>query len=132
MCAVHGPWRKKEEILPLLTEEDKEKEGTNEPQDFDLKPLPVELKYAYLEENNRCPIVISSLLNGSQESSLLEVLRKNKQAIGWKISDLKGIIPLVSFSLYPSYLFGRRGQTSEIATEETKSSYAGSGTCKVS
>ena len=66
MCAIHGPWRKKkEEILPLLTKEDKGKEGTNEPQDFDLKPLPVELKYAYLEENNQCPVVISSLLNAS-------------------------------------------------------------------
>ena len=95
MCVVHGPWRKKEEILPLLIDEDKEKEGTNEPQDFDLKPLPVELTYAYLEENNQCPVVISSLLNASQESSLLEVLRKNKQTIGWKISDLKGINPLV-------------------------------------
>ena len=95
MCVVHGPWRKNKEILPLLTEEDKEKEGTNEPQNFDLKPLPVELKYAYLEENNQCSVVISSLLNASQESSLLEVLRKNKQAIGWKISDLKGINPLV-------------------------------------
>ena len=96
MCVVHGPWRKKKkEILPLLTEEVKEKEGTNEPQDFDLKPLPVELKYAYLKENNRCPVVISSLLDASQESSLLEVLRKNKQAIGWKISNLKGISPLV-------------------------------------
>ena len=65
ICVVHGPWRKKkEEILPLLTEEDKEKEGTNEPQDFDLKPLPVELKYAYFEENNQCVVFISSLLNG--------------------------------------------------------------------
>ena len=73
--------KKNEEILPLLTKEDKEKEGTNKPQDFDLKPLPVELKYAYLEENNQCPVVISSLLNASQESILLEVLRKNKQAI---------------------------------------------------
>ena len=95
MCVVHGPWRKKEEILPLLTEEDKEKEGTNEPQDFDLKPLPGELKYAYLEENNQCLVVITSLLNASQESCLLEVLKNNKQAIGWKISDLKGISPLV-------------------------------------
>ena len=95
MCVVHRPWRKKEEILSLLTKEDKEKEGINEPQDFDLKPLLVELKYAYLEENNQCPIVISSFLNASQESSLLEVLRKNKQAIGWKIYDLKGISPLV-------------------------------------
>ena len=43
LCAVHGPWRKNEGILPLLTEE------TNiEPQKLDFKPLPVELKYAYL------------------------------------------------------------------------------------
>ena len=58
LCVVHGPWRKKEEILPLLTDE------TNiEPQKFDLKPLLMELKYAYLEEEDQCPIVISSLLN---------------------------------------------------------------------
>ena len=95
LCVVHGSWRKKEEVLPLLTKEDKEKEGTNEPQKFDLKPLPVELKYEYLEENDQCLVVISSLLNAPQESSLLEVLRKNKQAIGWKIYDFKGISPLV-------------------------------------
>ena len=90
LCAVHGPWRKKEGILLLLTEE------TNiEPQKLDFKPLPVELKYAYLEEEDQCLVVISSLLNASQENSLLEVLRKNKQAIGWKISDLKGIGHLV-------------------------------------
>ena len=90
LCTVHGPWRKNEEILPLLIEE-----GTNEPQKLDLKPLPVELKYAYLEENEQCPVVISSLLNASQENNLLDILRENKQAIGWKISDLKGISPLV-------------------------------------
>ena len=90
----HGE-KKNEEILPLLTEEDKEKEGTSEPQNYYLKPRPVELKYTYLEENNQCPIVISLLLNTSQESSLLEVLRKNKHAIGWKIFYLKGINPLV-------------------------------------
>ena len=60
---AHG--EKKEEVLPLLTEEDKEKKRTNEPQKFDLKPLLVELKYAYLEENDQCPVVNSSLLNAS-------------------------------------------------------------------
>ena len=95
MCAIHGPWRKKGRTPASVTEKDNEKEGTNEPQNFDLKPLPVELKYAYLEENNQCPVVISSFLNAARESSLLEVLRKNKQAIGWKISDFKGISPLV-------------------------------------
>ena len=44
VCAVHGPWRKKEPIMLLLTEQ-----GTFEPQKLDLKPLPMELKYAYLE-----------------------------------------------------------------------------------
>ena len=36
-------------------------------------------------------MVISSLLSASQEDSLLGILRKNKHAIGWKITDLKGI-----------------------------------------
>ena len=46
LCTIHGPWRKKEEIIPLLTGEE-----ANEPQKLDLKPLPVELQYAYLEEH---------------------------------------------------------------------------------
>ena len=57
MSLVHGCWRKKVEILPLLTREE-EKES----QQLDLKPLPMELKYAFLEENKQCPVVISSLL----------------------------------------------------------------------
>ena len=55
---VQRPWRNKEEILPLLMEEE-----INEPQKLDLKPLPEELKYLYLEEHEQCPVVISSLLS---------------------------------------------------------------------
>ncbi|RVW20255.1 Retrovirus-related Pol polyprotein from transposon 17.6 [Vitis vinifera] len=62
---------------------------------LNLKPLPVELKYTYLEENNQCPVVISSSLTSHQENCLMEVLRRCKKAIGWQISDLKGISPLV-------------------------------------
>ena len=85
---AHG--EKKEEILPLLIGEE-----ANEPQKQDLKPLPTKLKYAYLEEHEQCPVVISSLLSTSQENNLLDILRENKQAIGWKITDLKGISPAV-------------------------------------
>ena len=95
ICVVQGPWRRKEEVLPLLTEEDKKQEDISYSHMPEFKPLHVELKYAYLEENDKCPVVISSLLNASQESSLLHILRENKQAIGWKISDLKGIDLLV-------------------------------------
>ncbi|KAL6328103.1 hypothetical protein AAG906_033385 [Vitis piasezkii] len=56
-----------------------------------LKPLPVDLKYAYLEEDEKCPVVVSSTLTSDQEDSLLGVLRKCKKAIGWQISDLKGL-----------------------------------------
>ena len=95
ICVVQGPWRRKEEVLPLLTEEDKKQEDISDSHMPEVKPLHVELKYAYLEENDKCPVVISSLLNASQESSLLHILRENKQAIGWKIFDLKGIDLLV-------------------------------------
>ena len=68
-------------------------EGTSEPHKLELKPLPVGLKYAYLEEQEQCPFMISSLLSTSQEGSLLHILKENKQALGWKITDLKGISP---------------------------------------
>ena len=42
-----------------------------------------------------CPVVISSLLSNPQEVSLLQILHKNRKAIGWKIFDLKGISPIV-------------------------------------
>ena len=90
MNTLQGHWRKKEEILPLLTGGE-----ANVPQKLDLKPLPAELKYAYLEKYEQCPVVISFLLSNQQENSLLDIFRENKQEIGWKITDLKGISPAV-------------------------------------
>ena len=93
-CA--GALEKKQENLPLMIEEE-----TNEPQKLELKPLPVELQYAYLEEQEQCPVVISSLLSTSQEGSLLHILKENKQTIGWKITDLKGISTVVcTYQIY--------------------------------
>ena len=90
MSLVQGYWNRKKEILPLLTGDE-----PREPQQLELKPLPVELKYAFLEENRQCPVVISSLLTTSQEHNLLHLLKRNKQALGWKIYDLKGINPTI-------------------------------------
>ena len=90
MSLVQGYWRRKIEILPLLTGDE-----PKEPQQLELKPLPAELKYAFLEENELCPVVISSLLTTAQENNLLHLLKKNKQALGWKISDFKGINPSI-------------------------------------
>ncbi|RVW21052.1 Retrovirus-related Pol polyprotein from transposon 17.6 [Vitis vinifera] len=77
------------------SKEDSQEATVEDPPKLVLKPLPVDLKYAYLEENEKCPVVISSTLTIDQEDNLLGVLRKCKKAIGWQISDLKGISPLV-------------------------------------
>ena len=55
----------------------------------------MELRYPFLEENRQCPVIISSLLSTPQEDNLLQILKSNKQALGWKISDLKGISPII-------------------------------------
>ncbi|RVW70476.1 hypothetical protein CK203_058333 [Vitis vinifera] len=93
--AIMSPWRRREEILPLFNKEDSQGTATEDPPKLVLKPLPVDLKYAYLEEDEKCPVVVSSKLTTGSEDSLLGVLRKCKKAIGWQISDLKGISPLV-------------------------------------
>ena len=90
MKFAQGHWRRKHEILSLVIGEE-----VSEPQKIELKPLPVELKYAYLEDHEQCPVVISALLSTAQEGSLLQVLKQNKQALGWKLADLKGISPAV-------------------------------------
>ncbi|RVW24923.1 Uncharacterized protein K02A2.6 [Vitis vinifera] len=95
VLAIMSPWRRREEILPLFNQEDSQGATVEDPPKLVLKPLPVDLKYAYLEENEKCPVVVSSTLTSDQEDSLLGVLRKCKKAIGWQISDLKGISPLV-------------------------------------
>ena len=64
-------------FLPLVTEEE-----ISEPQKIDLKPLPTELEYAYLEDHEQCLGVISALLNTAQENSLLQVLKQSKKALG--------------------------------------------------
>ncbi|RVW18593.1 Retrovirus-related Pol polyprotein from transposon 17.6 [Vitis vinifera] len=95
LLATLSPWRRRKEILPLFNEEETQKAAKEEPPKLILKPLPTELKYAYLEEDKKCPVVISSAFTNHQEDCLLEVLRRYKKAIGWQIADLKGINPLV-------------------------------------
>ncbi|KAI3707463.1 hypothetical protein L6452_26005 [Arctium lappa] len=66
-----------------------------EPPKLDLKPLPDHLKYVYLIEEEKLPVIISSKLTQEQELSLIELLRKYKKTLGWTIADIKGISPTV-------------------------------------
>ena len=46
----------------------------------ELKALPTHLKYVFLEENEAKPVVISNDLSSNEETWLIEVLRKHKEA----------------------------------------------------
>ncbi|MCI44958.1 hypothetical protein A2U01_0066197, partial [Trifolium medium] len=64
-----------------------------QPPNLELKPLPSNLKYAYLGESENLPVIISSSLEDEQERKLLEVLSVHKKAIGWTLADIPGISP---------------------------------------
>lgn len=49
----------------------------------------------YLQDGNVNPIVISSALDIEQERKLITLLRNHKKAIGWALTDLKRINPLI-------------------------------------
>ena len=68
-------WRRREEILPLFNKEETQEAAKEEIPKLNMKPLPMELKYTYLEENKQCPVVLSSSLTTHQEISLLKFLR---------------------------------------------------------
>ena len=62
---------------------------------LELKSLPVHLKYVYLGEQETFPIIIVSYLNDGQEENLKAILRKYRKAIGWTMTDIKGLRPAI-------------------------------------
>ncbi|GJT99899.1 reverse transcriptase domain-containing protein [Tanacetum coccineum] len=71
----------------------KAKSSMEEPPELELKDLPSHLEYAYLEENDKLPVIIAKGLKDDEKDALLKVLKSHKRAIAWKITDIKGIDP---------------------------------------
>ena len=66
----------------MIDEEARYEELPMDESTLELKTLPSTLKYAFLDEEKAKPVIISSKLDMKQKEQLLEVLRKNKEAIG--------------------------------------------------
>ena len=69
-----------EEVMMIDEEARYEELPMNEPT-LELKTLPSTLKYAFLDEEKAKPIIILSKMDIKQEEKLLEVLRRNEEAI---------------------------------------------------
>nr|GEZ15102.1 reverse transcriptase domain-containing protein [Tanacetum cinerariifolium] len=74
-------------------EETKAKFLIEEPPELELKELPSHLEYAFIEESDKLPVIIAKDLKDVEKEALIKVLNSYKQAIAWKISDIKGIYP---------------------------------------
>ncbi|GKF20419.1 hypothetical protein Tco_0069057, partial [Tanacetum coccineum] len=61
----------------------------NEPPKVELKDLPPHLEYAFLEGNDKLPVIIAKDLKIEEKAALIEVLKSHKRAIAWKLSYIK-------------------------------------------
>ncbi|XP_057739855.1 uncharacterized protein LOC130956946 [Arachis stenosperma] len=94
----------------------------NHERKMELKPLPPHLKYAYLEDKQKFPVIIARELTSHQEEQLLSVLRTHKKAVSdvapWRLTGLlkrHGIIHKVSIAYHPQ----TNGQA-EVSNREIK------------
>nr|GEX00213.1 reverse transcriptase domain-containing protein [Tanacetum cinerariifolium] len=68
-----------------------EKSSVDEPPVVELKALPPHLEYAFLEGDNKLPVIIAKDLSVEEKAALITVLKSHKRAIAWRLSDIKGI-----------------------------------------
>nr|GEX68336.1 reverse transcriptase domain-containing protein [Tanacetum cinerariifolium] len=93
------PLPNQEQNMPSFKEELKAykaqtiKSSVDEPPEVELKDLPHHLEYAFLEGDNKLPVIIAKKLGDEEKSALIKVLKSHKRAIAWKLSDIQGINP---------------------------------------
>ncbi|GJR05601.1 reverse transcriptase domain-containing protein [Tanacetum coccineum] len=68
-----------------------DKSSIDEPPEVELKDLPPHLEYAFLEGDNKLPVIIAKNLSVEEKTALIKVLKSHKRAIAWKLSDINGI-----------------------------------------
>nr|GEV53616.1 reverse transcriptase domain-containing protein [Tanacetum cinerariifolium] len=88
----HTPSHKKE---LKICEAKTTKSSVDEPPEVELKDLPPYLKYAFLEGDNKLPVIIAKELGDDEKSTLIKVLKSHKRAIARKLSDIQGSFTIV-------------------------------------
>nr|GFA51889.1 reverse transcriptase domain-containing protein [Tanacetum cinerariifolium] len=91
------PHPNQEQNMPSFKEELKAyeaqtvKSSVDEPPEVELKNLPHHFEYAFLEGDNKLPVIIAKELRSKEKAALIKVLKSYKRAIAWKLSDIQGI-----------------------------------------
>ena len=66
-----------------------------------LKPLPLGLKYAFLNNDRESAVIISDKISKDETLWLLTILEKHRSAFGYSLEDLKGISPAFTPITFP-------------------------------
>ncbi|GKA92207.1 hypothetical protein Tco_0814132 [Tanacetum coccineum] len=59
------------------------KSSCEDPPDLELKDLPSHLEYAFLEGDDKLPVIIAKNLKDEDKTALIKVLKSHKHAIAW-------------------------------------------------
>ncbi|GJT13857.1 hypothetical protein Tco_0860899 [Tanacetum coccineum] len=80
--------------------------SVDEPTEVELKELPPHLEYAFLEGDNKLPVIIAKELDVEEKSALIKVLKSHKRALAWNVSDIR--VSTRERILTPQDSYGRR------------------------
>ncbi|GJR13660.1 reverse transcriptase domain-containing protein [Tanacetum coccineum] len=115
---------------PLNKVSDRAKSSLREPPELELKDLPSHLEYAFLEENDKLPVIIAKGLKNDEKYALLKVLKSHKGAIAWKITDIKEVLKLLDAGMIypisdspwvsPVHCVPKKGGITVVANEENE------------
>nr|GEV17339.1 reverse transcriptase domain-containing protein [Tanacetum cinerariifolium] len=85
-----------------ICEAKSDKSSIDEPTKVELKDLPPHLEYAFLEGDDKLPVIIVKVLSMEEKTALIKVMKSHKRAIAWKLSDIKEVLKLLDAGLiYP-------------------------------
>nr|GFC41049.1 reverse transcriptase domain-containing protein [Tanacetum cinerariifolium] len=93
------PLSNQKDLFPTLHKDLKVVEPKNtsfeedEPPKVELKELPPHIEYAFLGDDEKWPVIIAKDLSSNKKTDLINVLKTQKKAIAWKLTDIKGIDP---------------------------------------
>jgi hypothetical protein len=100
-----------EDDVQFFIEEEDENPTEPEPLDellkppkptIELKPLPSDLRYAFLNNNQDSPMIIIDKLSQKETLHLLTVSEKHRSTFGYSLQYLKGISPALCTHRIPT------------------------------
>nr|GEV61736.1 DNA-directed DNA polymerase [Tanacetum cinerariifolium] len=66
-----------------------DKSSIDEPPEVKLKYIPPHIEYAFLEGDDKLPVIIAKDLSMEEKTAFITVLKSHKRAIAWKLFDIK-------------------------------------------